>query len=292
MRGLFMVLALPALASCSAFDGWMSQPQKATQQEKRQAIVARPSPSSTRSAAPANIRADMPSGYLPQGGAPNSLDLLPAPPAAGSAAQTRDDDAARLAQGMRDSPRWRQAVQDAELKFPAAAEAFSCALGVEIGRATTPTLYRLLEKSMVDVGLSTYLTKTRYQRTRPFVVTSTPSCTPDEEGFLSKDGSYPSGHSAIGWGWALILAEAAPDRADAVLARGRAFGQSRVICNVHWLSDTEEGRMMASATVATLHANAEFTSDLSAASREIAAARWAAQRPRRDCEKEAAQLAQ
>jgi acid phosphatase (class A) len=145
---------------------------------------------------------------------------------------------------------------------------------------------------MVDVGLSTYPTKNKFQRTRPFVATSTPTCTPADEDFLRKDGSYPSGHSAVGWGWALVLAEAAPDRADAILARGRAFGQSRVVCNAHWLSDTEEGRVIAAATVATLHANTEFRADLAAASREITAARWAGQRPRRDCQKEAAQLAQ
>ena len=144
----------------------------------------------------------------------------------------------------------------------------------------------------MDVGLSTYPTKNKFHRTRPFVATSTSTCTPDEEDFLRNDGSYPSGHSAIGWGWALVLAEAAPDRADAVLARGRAFGQSRVICNAHWLSDTEEGRVMAAAAVAALHANADFRAALAASSKEITAARWAGQRPRRDCEKEAAQLAQ
>ena len=294
MRGLFMVLALPVLAACSAFDGWVSQPQKVTQQEKRQAIVAKPAPAPARinNVGPANLRASLPSGYLPQGGAPDSLDLLPPPPAAGSAAQARDDEAARQAQAMQGGPRWRQAVQDAELKFPAAAEAFSCALGIEVSEAATPALYRMLGKTMVDVGLSTYPTKNKFRRPRPFVATSTSTCTPDEEDFLRKDGSYPSGHSAIGWGWALVLAEAAPDHADTILARGRAFGQSRVVCNAHWLSDTEEGRLMASATVATLHASAEFRADLAAASREITAARWAGQFPRRDCEKEAAQLAQ
>ena len=30
------------------------------------------------------------------------------------------------------------------------------------------------------------------------------------------------GHTAIGWGFALILSELAPDRADDLLARGRA----------------------------------------------------------------------
>src|SRR4030095_7739538 len=146
-------------------------------------------------------------------------------------------------------PRWTQATQDADLKFPAAAEAFACALDVEISETGTPKLYQLLRRTLTDVGLSTYPTKTRYQRARPFTVNAAPICTPAEEALLRNDGSYPSGHSAVGWGWALILAEGAPDRSNAVLARGRAFGQSRIVCNVHWLSDTEEGRLVASATV-------------------------------------------
>ena len=44
-----------------------------------------------------------------------------------------------------------------------------------------------------------------------------------------KDGSSPCGHTAIGWAWALTLSEISPERADSILARGRAFGESRVI---------------------------------------------------------------
>jgi membrane-associated phospholipid phosphatase len=35
-------------------------------------------------------------------------------------------------------------------------------------------------------------------------------CTPELDAALRKDGSYPSGHVAIGWGWALILAKSRP----------------------------------------------------------------------------------
>jgi acid phosphatase (class A) len=288
-----VALALAALSACST-DG------DGTPQSGQVAAPDRPAPATTElpggGAAPsadiaAAARAALAASYL-KGQAPNSLALLPAPPAAGSAAQARDDAAARSGQAMRNSPRWKQAVQDANLKFPAVAETFACAVGVEISPAATPTLYTLLQRTMADVGLSTYPTKNKFQRTRPFVATSTPSCTPEEEDFLRHDGSYPSGHSAIGWGWALILTQAAPDQADAILARGRAFGQSRVVCNVHWLSDTEEGRVMAAATVARLNAEPEFRSDLEAAGREIAAARTAGSKPTRDCALEAAQLAQ
>ena len=61
--------------------------------------------------------------------------------------------------------------------------------------------------------------------------------------------------SAVGWGWALVLTELVPARADAILQRGREFGYSRVVCNVHWQSDVEAGRTMAAATVARLHAD-------------------------------------
>ena len=230
-------------------------------------------------------------GYLKAADTPNSLTLLPPPPAPGSAAQARDDAAARAAVAQSGGPRWIQATQDADLHFPKAAETFSCAVGVRITESDTPRLYVLLRRSLVDNGLSTYPTKLTYQRARPFTVDGAPTCTPGEEAALRKDGSYPSGHSAVGWGWALILVEAAPERADAILARGRAFGQSRVACNVHWLSDTEEGRVMESAVVARLHDETAFRDDLAAARSEIVVARAAGLSPTRDCAKEAAQLA-
>jgi acid phosphatase (class A) len=234
-------------------------------------------------AQPADILSKLPPSYLARGAAPDSLAILPAPPAPGSIDQARDDAAARAAQALRGTPRFAQATRDADLTFPAAASHFACAVGVEISQASTPKLYGLLEKTLIDVGLSTYPTKIKYQRIRPFVATSTPTCTPAEEAFLRTDGSYPSGHSAAGWGWALVLAEASPERATQVLARGRDFGQSRVVCNVHWLSDTEEGRVMAAATVARLHAEPAFRADLEAARAEIAAARQAGRTPARDC---------
>jgi membrane-associated phospholipid phosphatase len=40
---------------------------------------------------------------------------------------------------------------------------------------------------------------------------------------LGKQGSYPSGHSAAGWAWALVLAEVAPVRAEAILERAAAL---------------------------------------------------------------------
>ncbi|AQV97675.1 phosphatase PAP2 family protein [Cupriavidus necator] len=237
------------------------------------------------------LRPGVPAGYLAADARPDSLKLLPAPPAQGSAPLAADEDAARQAGTLRGSPRWQMAGEDAVLTFPQAAGAFSCALGVPVSEKETPYLNILLRRSLVDAGLSTYKAKDHYQRTRPFVANKTQMCTPAEAAKLEKDGSYPSGHSAIGWAWALILTEVEPARANEILARGRAFGQSRVVCNVHWQSDVNEGRMMAAATVARLHGDPAFRADLEQARREVAAARAGGARPSRDCQAESAALA-
>lgn len=220
-----------------------------------------------------NVPPPTPTGYLPAGTAPDSLLFVPAPPAAGSAALARDEEASKAGLAMRDTPRWEQAKLDAVFSTPGATGAFSCAANLPISPETTPKLTALLRKAMPDIGLATRPTKKKYMRARPFMNNGQPSCTPDDEAGLRQDGSYPSGHSALGYGWGLILAEVIPDRAAQLVARGRAFGDSRRICNVHYLSDIEEGRIVASAVIARLHADPVFRADLQAASEEVKALR-------------------
>lgn len=228
-------------------------------------------------------------GYLPRGAVPSSLLLNPAPPAAGSPAEARDLEGARAAIALQGSPRFTLATRDAELMTPGATGAFSCAAGVSIGPQTTPKLQALMRRVLIDLAASTGPTKRKYMRPRPFMVNGKPTCTPEAEALLRRDGSYPSGHSALGYGWGLILAQAIPDRAAELVARGRAYGDSRRICNVHWLSDIEEGRVVASAVVARLNAEPAFRADLDAARTEVAA--LTDRNPGNDCAAEAALLA-
>ncbi|KLD71097.1 acid phosphatase [Xanthomonas pisi] len=212
-------------------------------------------------------------GYLEKQQLPDSLQLVPPPPQDGSAALANDEAIAKAMLGLRGTPRWDLATRDAVLSFPDAASHFSCALGVQIDQASTPHLLRLLERSMRDASSSTSAAKARYQRPRPFMRNEQPMCTPADDAALRKNGSYPSGHTAIGWAWGLILSEIAPAQRNALLARGRAFGDSRLVCNVHWQSDVLQGRIMGAATVAALHDNPQFQQDLAAARREIATAK-------------------
>lgn len=237
------------------------------------------------------IRPGVPAGYLAKGDGPDSQALVPPPPAPGSPAFANDEAVNRAAYALKDTPRWRQAIEDANLSFPRAAGTFSCALGAPINERDTPHLYRLLRRSFVDAAVSTDAAKRTYQRARPFMRNGQPSCTPDEEADLRRNGSYPSGHTAIGWGWALVLAEVAPERGDALLARGRSFGESRLVCNVHWQSDVLEGRFMAAGAVARLHGEAVFRQDVQLAREELAGVRAKGLAPDRDCAAEAAALA-
>lgn len=229
-------------------------------------------------------------GYLPAAAIPDSLQLLPAPPAAGSPGEALDLGVSREALALRGSARWQQAARDADLSFPNGAGQFACALGVAIDAQHTPHLYTLLERSRIDASAATKAAKRQYRRARPFLRNQQAVCTPGDLDDLRQSGSYPSGHSAIGWAWALTLSEIAPERATALIARGRNYGESRLVCNVHWQSDVLAGRFMGAATVARLHDDPAFRADLAAARSEIAAARAAGQTPANDCAAEAAVL--
>lgn len=243
---------------------------------------------------PANVpevRPGILQGYLPPEKAPNALALLPAPPAGDSAAFAADQEAFRKTRSLVDSPRWTLASRDADLDFPVAPTAFSCALAAPITRSDMPNLYMLLRRSWTDAIVATLATKSKYKRVRPFVVNGQKSCTPEWEAKLAQDGSYPSGHTTIGWTWALILSEIAPERADAILSRGYAYGQSRVTCGVHWQSDVHAGRIVAAAVVAKLHADPVFRAQLKAAKKEWTQAQTKGLKPGVDCKEEASALA-
>ena len=230
-------------------------------------------------------------GYLPIGSAPNPLLFLPPPPSPGSPSGARDQEASRNGLALRDGPRWQLAAIDADLTFPNAPHIYSCTIGTDIDNVRTPRLYLLMRRTMTDLGLATYPAKTKYARKRPFMENGQPTCTPQDNARLTRDGSYPSGHSAIGFGWSLLLAEISPDKAAELIARGRAMGDSRRVCNVHWLSDVEEGRTVAAATVARLHGVPDFETDLQAARKELAKARADGKPPLANCAKETEALA-
>lgn len=226
-------------------------------------------------------------GYLSMESLPNGLAILLPSPVKDSAAFAFDEEVSRNSLTLRGTPRWELAREDSNFSFTKPASAFTCALNVQISQQDTPHIYTLLRRTFDDARFSYSPAKIHYQRPRPFVLNNEPICLDKAP---SKYRSYPSGHATIGWTWALILSEIAPEQSDAILARARAFGQSRVICNVHWQSDVNAGLLLGTAVVARLHAEPEFMATIEAAKAEFEVARSKGLSPERDCEAEAAAL--
>jgi len=218
--------------------------------------------------APAFTAPGRPSGYLAR--PVDGLSIIGGPPAAGSPDLAADEATIEATRAVLDTPRGAQAVEDVKLVEPGAFRSWSCAAGVEISPQTTPVLHRLLIRSLIDAGTATNPAKDHYKRARPFIGNQRRICVAPES--LRGSASYPSGHSSVGFAWGLILAEVVPARADALLTRGREFGDSRVICGVHYPSDVQAGRILGASTVARLHSEPAFIADLEAAKAEAASA--------------------
>jgi acid phosphatase (class A) len=231
-------------------------------------IASAPAPAATAApATPQRVLFDMGPAYVP-GPLPAGETLVGAPPAAGSDAMTRDEALSAAGLALFGSERFKLSARDADLGPGGVPGAFACTAGVAISDAGTPAIMRLLRRASADFGTSTSGVKALYNRPRPFTVNHRPTCTPADEDALRHNGSYPSGHSAIGYGAGLLLAAVFPDKAAALTRRGIEFGESRRVCNVHWESDVEAGRVFAAATFARLQSDPVFREDLAKAQAE------------------------
>ena len=74
-------------------------------------------------------------------------------------------------------------------------------------------------------------------RKRPYVEFNEPTAVPGDEEHLRYNSSYPSGHTTMGWGIALVLAEINPARQDEIIKRGFEYGESRVIVGFHYQAE-------------------------------------------------------
>ena len=207
--------------------------------------------------------------YLTPSDAPNSLEILPQPPQADSASFTRDQVIFKQNLQDKNEQRWKQAIIDADVSNEHLGRPFSEAFGVEINLHSTPILFEILKKIKLDSRYSTQTAKKFYNRERPYAFFNVSTCTPDEENKKNQFVSYPSGHTTIGWTYALVLAQLRPEHQNEIFKRGIEFGQSRVVCNMHWQSDVDAGRIMGAAQFSRLQADPQFQADMIKAKTEI-----------------------
>jgi acid phosphatase (class A) len=216
-------------------------------------------------------------GYLSAAETPDVKLIVPPPPEEGDSRFANDMAIFHATRTLEGSPRWALAVADDELTVPALLRDFSCALGVVATAENAPLTTRLLTRARVDANRASNALKNFYGHKRPFQIAEGNVCvTPAGRARLERNADYPSGHTATSWETALVLSELAPDAATGILARARAFGQSRVVCGVHNASAVEAGWMTSTAVFAAQQASAEFRADVDAARAELAALRQSA----------------
>lgn len=207
-------------------------------------------------------------GYLP----PAAVDpaVVPAPPAIDSAQDKVDVAWLKGSIARADAERWKKAVDDDASVY----DRFSEALGVTIDRQTVPRLVRVLNRVSEDAFTASGEAKKRFSRPRPFQrFALTRVCgqakPPKPEAAPTKGTSYPSGHAVVSWAAALVMMEAAPANATPIVTRAVSYGESRVVCGVHFPSDVEAGRILGAAVVDKLFTVPEFRRDLICAKREV-----------------------
>ena len=209
--------------------------------------------------------------YLTKEQAPLDTTFIGPPPAFGSLLFEQDFHMYQYGKTLRDTPRGKQAVKDANTSTANILEVFSEAFGMELSKEKTPEIYALINRMKEDAGsYATRCTKNKYMRTRPYALYNEPTPVPEAEEHLRHNGSYVSGHSATGVAVSMVLACINPERQNELYKRGLDFGESRWIVGFHHYSDVKAGQMVGALVLPALMNNDDFMKQLDKARKEFA----------------------
>ena len=208
--------------------------------------------------------------YLTKEEAPLDTTFIGPPPAFGSLLFEQDFHMYQYGKTLRDTPRGKQAVKDANTSTDNILDVFSEAFGMNLSKEDTPEIYNLINRMKEDAGsYATRCTKNLYKRTRPYALYNEPTPVPEAEEHLRHNGSYVSGHSATGVAVSMVLACINPERQNQLYKRGLDFGESRWIVGFHHYSDVKAGQMVGALVLPALMNNKDFMDQLAKAKKEF-----------------------
>ena len=203
-------------------------------------------------------------GFLDPTTMPNAVATIPPAPKEGETRNTLDWEIFVKTRTLEGSERWKLAQADDSYRPADLLKNFSCAVGVQLTPENSPALAGILARTTIDAGMAAEVAKQLYRRTRPFMHNPGNICIARTPG-LEASFDYPSGHGSLGWIAGLVVAQLAPDRASEALARGRAFGESRVVCGLHNMSAIEAARTNAAGVFAAVQASPDYRDALAKA---------------------------
>ncbi len=219
-------------------------------------------------------------GFLTPETTPDATYIIPPAPQEHEARNDADWAIFRATRAIQSAnpDRWALAQNDDSYKPADILKDFSCAMGVELTPENSPKLSSVLQRAASDAGNAAAKAKEVYKRSRPFLKNYGDICIARSDG-LVKSFDYPSGHSSASWTQGLILSQLAPDRAEKLLTRARAYGESRIVCGVHNWSAVEGGRTNAAGVFAALQGSVAYQKAIADARRELEGVRKTGKAP-------------
>ena len=209
--------------------------------------------------------------YLTIAELPNMVNFLPPPPEFESSLFVADQ--VRYLWGKKqrqDEERAQMAIRDAVYGMNTIIEEFQGIFGLEITKEDTPEIYTIIQDVASNCDSIVNPAKQKYMRWRPFMYYDESTLVPEQEEEHRTNGSYPSGHTNLGWTMGLLLSDINPAAADQLLQRAYEYGQSRVIAGYHWQSDVDAGRLAASVLYVKIKSHPRFIEQLEKAKAEFA----------------------
>ena len=199
--------------------------------------------------------------------APEQLDLtvvVMPPPPAGSATEMQELQSVLEAQNAR-TP---EQVARAQADVPVSVFRFADVLGANFNDARVPKTAAFFQRVTRDANPLWDAAKKHWNRPRPFA--AGPGVQPVLD--RPRSAAYPSGHSASGYLWAVLLAQMVPEKRTELFARALEYGHNRIVGGVHWPSDDEAGRIIGAVIAALMMQSPAFRADLLSSKVELRAA--------------------
>ncbi|MBU9856251.1 acid phosphatase [Rahnella bonaserana] len=194
------------------------------------------------------------------------LDLtqyLPAPPADDSAQTKAELKELLQIQATRTPEQEKAAIADAEENV----WRFANVMGPDFDAAKLPKTAALFDRIVATEDVVDDHAKKAFNRPRPYML--------DEQIHpllkKSKSGSWPSGHSTIGYLMATVLGEMVPEKRNELFTRAAGYAENRLVAGFHYRSDTVMSRTGAALIAQKMEEQPDFKTEFDAAKAELRA---------------------